>query len=182
MISEVEFRRCASMFVTGVTIVTTVGREGGFAGLTANSFTTVSLNPPLILFCLGKASTQYAAFVDCEGFAVHVASAGQRDLAARFATRGEDRFAGLEVEMGAFGAPIIPGALAVFECERYKTYDSGDHTVFVGLVHKTRLGDSKPRVALGYFQSHFIEIGLDDMAADTITDTPVSRLAAESAP
>lgn len=149
-------RDAAGQFATGVTVVTTLDRRGTPVGLTANSFTSVSLEPPMVLFCLEKTSETLTAFESGGGFAVHVLGAGQLELSIRFASRGIDRFEGLHWTPGIGGVPVLDGALAVFECSTTHAYEGGDHVIFVGTVE--RLGpvdDSGP--ALGYFRGGYIE-------------------------
>ena len=149
-------RDAAGQFATGVTVVTTLDRSGTPVGLTANSFTSVSLEPPMVLFCLDKTSETLAAFESGGGFAVHVLGADQLELSIRFASRGIDRFEGLRWIPGIGGVPLLERALAVFECSTTHAYDGGDHVIFVGTVE--RLGPvDDARSALGYFRSGYIE-------------------------
>ncbi len=131
-----EFRSALGMFATGVTIVTTRGEDGQPVGLTANSFNSVSLEPPLVLWSLSRAAASLAAFRDGSHYAINVLAADQRELAERFAAKGADRWSGLDVQPGAGGAPLIPGAAATFECFNRSRYDEGDHVIFVGEVER----------------------------------------------
>ncbi|MEM9532814.1 MAG: flavin reductase family protein, partial [Pseudomonadota bacterium] len=124
-ISSDHFRRAAGQFVTGVTIVTT-RLDGAPRGMTANSFASVSLDPPLILWNVGKASDSYQAFTQCDAFAVHVLSRQQEQLARLFATRGADRFAGLDFRAGLNGIPLLNDCLTVFECRVAHHHAGGD--------------------------------------------------------
>ena len=121
-------------FGTGVTVITARGPDGALVGFTANSFTSVSLDPPLILVCLARTSFNAALFAAGPDFAVHVLHAGQQQTAALFATRGADKFAGLEWETWDTGAPIIPGSLAALECTHHATHEGGDHLIILGRV------------------------------------------------
>src|SRR5262249_9644767 len=121
-------------FTTGVTIITAVDAEGADVGMTANSFNSVSLSPPLVLWSLGRGSTNIAAFLHAQHFAVHVLAHDQDALAARFLQRGIDRFAGLRVERGHEGLPLLEGAAARFECRTAYQYEGGDHVIVVGEV------------------------------------------------
>ena len=150
------FRDAAGQFATGVTIVTTLDPEGVPVGLTANSFTSVSLDPPMVLFCLGEASDTLSAFDDGPGFVVHVLSAEQRDLSNRFASKGVDRFEGTDWRPGLNGLPVLDGALVTFECQSAHRYDGGDHVIFVGEVKSMSVGDIDAP-ALGYFRGRYIE-------------------------
>ncbi len=128
-------RAALGQFATGVTIVTTVDAAGRRVGLTANSFTSVSLDPPLVLWSLSGRSASLQAFRDAGRFAVNVLASSQHELCRRFATRVEgDRFAGVDLAPSATGLPVIAGALATFECETHAQYEAGDHVVFVGRV------------------------------------------------
>jgi flavin reductase (DIM6/NTAB) family NADH-FMN oxidoreductase RutF len=132
--SKSEFRAALSMFATGVTIVTARTDSGVLVGLTANSFNSVSLAPPLVLWSLGQSASTMAAFRTGSHYAINILSAGQQDLAKQFATPGVDRFAGVPFTLGASGAPLIDGAAATFECFNRSRYEEGDHVIFVGEV------------------------------------------------
>ena len=149
------FRDACGLFPTGVTIVTTVGESGAPLGLTANSFTSVSLDPPMVLFCVGRSSESLSAFVDGDGFAVHLLAAEQEELSNRFASKGIDRFEGVEWRWSdVSGLPVIEGAMAVMECKLAHVYAGGDHVILVGEV--TCLTVSEPdRPALGYFRGRY---------------------------
>lgn len=134
--SERSFRDALGMFATGVTIVTARGADGQPVGLTANSFNSVSLTPPLVLWSLSHQAASMPAFSAGSHYAIHVLAADQRDLAERFAMRGLDRWAGLDFETGAGGAPLLAGAAAVFECANRSRYQEGDHVIFVGEVER----------------------------------------------
>jgi flavin reductase (DIM6/NTAB) family NADH-FMN oxidoreductase RutF len=130
-----EFRSALGAFATGVTIVSARGSGGRPVGVTANSFTSVSLNPPLVLWSLSKRAHSLPAFEQAEHFVVHVLGADQSDLASRFALRGAgDKFADTEWYPGAGGAPVLTGVAAHFECTRHAAHDGGDHRIYVGRV------------------------------------------------
>lgn len=122
------------MFATGVTIVTARSAQGDLIGLTANSFNSVSLAPPLVLWSLAQAAGSMAVFAQGSHYAIHILSADQKALAERFATRGIDRFAGVDHRPGLGGAPLLAGAAATFECFNRSRYEEGDHVIFVGEV------------------------------------------------
>lgn len=122
------------MFATGVTIVTARAPNGHLVGLTANSFNSVSLKPPLVLWSLSQAASSMEAFQTGSHYAINILAADQQALAQRFATRGADRFADLEFTEGASGAPVIAGCVATFECFNRSRYVEGDHVIFVGQV------------------------------------------------
>jgi len=127
-------RKALGAFATGVTIVTTTGADGGDVGLTANSFSSVSLSPPMVLWSLAKTSSNIEAFRSARHFAVHILAADQESLSGRFATKGIDKFAGLEVERGHDRIPMLHDCTARFECRTTFQYEGGDHVIFVGEV------------------------------------------------
>ena len=131
-----EFRDALGMFATGVTIVTARNAQGQPIGLTANSFNSVSLEPPLVLWSLSRAAASMPAFANGSHYAINVLAADQKALAERFASRGIDRFAGVEHRSGISGAPLLEGAAATFECFNRSRYEEGDHVIFVGEVER----------------------------------------------
>lgn len=141
-----HFRRCLGMFATGVTVVTTRSGDGGFVGLTANSFSSLSLSPPLVLWSLNRGSRSLADFRAASHFAVSVLSAGQADLARRFASPQINRFAGIAVHAGMGGAPLVDGAIAWFECETRSHHEYGDHRLFIGEVKRCAWVPGEPLV------------------------------------
>ncbi|HEU0203004.1 MAG TPA: flavin reductase [Burkholderiaceae bacterium] len=133
-IDQRALRSALGAFTTGVTIVTTRDEAGRDVGLTANSFNSVSLDPPLVLWSLAKSSSNLPAFLQAQHFAVHVLAATQDGLSNLFAKRGADRFAGLEVARGHGDVPLLHGCAARFECRTAFRYEGGDHQIFVGEV------------------------------------------------
>jgi flavin reductase (DIM6/NTAB) family NADH-FMN oxidoreductase RutF len=131
-----DFRAALGMFATGVTIVTARDASGMRVGLTANSFNSVSLDPPLVLWSLSRQAGSMPAFTRGSHYAVNILAAEQRELAARFASKGADRFEGVGFREGAGGALILHGAAAVFECFNRSQYQEGDHVIFVGEVER----------------------------------------------
>jgi flavin reductase (DIM6/NTAB) family NADH-FMN oxidoreductase RutF len=131
-----SLRSALAMFATGVTIVTARGTDGQLVGLTANSFNSVSLAPPLVLWSLSLAAASLPVFATGSHYAIHVLAADQRALAERFAAKGVDRWQGQPHSPGVGGAPILPGAAAVFECFNRSRYEEGDHVIFVGEVER----------------------------------------------
>ena len=134
--STQEFRTALGMFATGVTIVTARSQDGGVIGLTANSFNSVSLDPPLVLWSLARAAASMAAFRNGSHYAINVLAADQKALAERFALRGADRFKDVGYSEGIGGAPLLDGAAATFECFNRSRYEEGDHVIFVGEVER----------------------------------------------
>ena len=134
--STQEFRAALGMFGTGVTIVTARSAEGQLVGLTANSFNSVSLAPPLVLWSLARAAASMAIFSAGSHYAINILAADQKPLAERFALKGADRWNGVDWDMGAGGAPLLHGAAATFECFNRSRYEEGDHVIFVGEVER----------------------------------------------
>jgi len=133
-----QFRQALGQFATGVTIVTARSSGGELAGLTVSSFNAVSLEPPLVLWSLNRASQAMALLAGVSHYAVHVLGHDQQALAERFAGPREARWLGLAPEPGAGGAPLLAGCVAVFECFNRSRYDEGDHVIFVGEVERCR--------------------------------------------
>jgi 3-hydroxy-9,10-secoandrosta-1,3,5(10)-triene-9,17-dione monooxygenase reductase component len=141
-----EFRNALGAFTTGVTIVTTRDAAGRDVGLTVNSFNSVSLEPPLVLWSLARSSASLAAFVQAEYFAVHILGARQEALSNLFARKGADKFAGIELDRGQGGVPLLDGCAARFECRTAYRHEGGDHEIFVGEVLKFEHFDRPPLV------------------------------------
>ena len=134
--SPLEFRASLAMFATGVTIVTARTPAGELVGLTANSFNSVSLSPPLVLWSLSQAAGSMAALSKGSQYAINVLAADQKELAMRFASKREDRWAGVQFTEGVSGSPLLVGAAASFECFNRSRYEEGDHVIFVGEVER----------------------------------------------
>ncbi|AQV98292.1 peptidase [Cupriavidus necator] len=129
-----DFRQALGMFATGVTIVTTRAPDGSPVGITANSFNSVSLDPPLVLWSLARNAKSLPAFTGAQHWNVHILANDQRALSGRFARAGTDKFAGLALDEGSDGTPLLRGCSARFECRTLFQYDGGDHVIFVGQV------------------------------------------------
>jgi len=132
------------------------GPDGAPEGLTVNSFTSVSLDPPLILVCIAKTATSYPSFQVAKGFVINVLREDQIDLSQHFASSKSDRFEGIAWRSGAHGAPLLDGVLAALECAVHSSFDAGDHTVFVGQVERA---ESHEGVPLLYFASAYRKLG-----------------------
>jgi len=145
-IDQRALRDALGAFATGVTIVTTRDADGQPRGLTANSFVSISLDPPLVAVSIGYTAQSYAAFRNCEKFAIHVLQEDQLELARRFASRTPDKFAGLEFDATASDVPVLPGCHARFECRNFQTIDLGDHVMLVGEVYDSELADMTPLI------------------------------------
>ena len=144
-----QFRSALGAFATGVTIVTTRTRSGVDVGLTANSFNSVSLDPPMVLWSLAKSSKSLPAFLESGYFAVHVLSSSQEALSHTFATRGAEKFSGLALERGRGDIPLLDGCTARFQCRTAVKYEGGDHLVFIGEVEAFDHFDRPPLVFHG---------------------------------
>jgi flavin reductase (DIM6/NTAB) family NADH-FMN oxidoreductase RutF len=135
--SSQEFRIALGMFATGVTVVTARTQQGEPIGLTANSFNSVSLDPPLVLWSLAQAAASLPAFSAGSHYAINILAADQKPLAVRFALKGAaDRWSGVRFTEGKGGAPLLAGAAATFECFNRSRYEEGDHVIFVGEVER----------------------------------------------
>jgi flavin reductase (DIM6/NTAB) family NADH-FMN oxidoreductase RutF len=132
--SPLEFRASLAMFATGVTIVTARADNGELIGLTANSFNSVSLAPPLVLWSLARAAGSLPALSTGSHYAINILAADQKELAERFAARRDGRWNGVAWTEGMGGAPLLTGSAAVFECFNRSRYEEGDHVIFVGEV------------------------------------------------
>ena len=153
-----EFRDSLGEFVTGITVVTAKDANGNPVGATANSFSSVSLDPPLVLWNIAKTANSFDAFNQAEYFAIHILHSGQEDISRRFATRDADKFAGLEWSENAGGAPLLADYDVRFECTTEHLYDGGDHLIIVGRVHEM---DNKAREPLGFYKGKYARIVTD---------------------
>ena len=129
-----DFRNALGTYATGVTVITAADVDGRPHGLTCNSFTSVSLNPPLVLWSLGMFSQRLPIFQNASHFAVNVLGASQQPLAKQFSSSSEDKFTGVEWTAGRGGAPVLKGSVANFQCRAVDRYYGGDHVIFLGAV------------------------------------------------
>lgn len=137
-----SLREVMGAYPTGVTIVAALDDDGSPFGLTVNSFTSLSLDPPLVLVCIGRQSTWHDHLVASRTFAVNILAAGQHEVATRFAVEpSEGRFEGVPWTPGASGAPVLPDAAASIECALHEVLEGGDHTILVGRVEDLRVTD-----------------------------------------
>lgn len=139
-----ELRRVLGHFATGVTVITTKDKEGAPNGLTANAFMSLSLNPPLVLISVDKGATCYSCFELQNGFTVNFLSEAQEEISRCFATKGADKFAGLNWHAGSNGAAIIEGSLGYVECKITQCHDGGDHTIVVGEIVNVSADGDRP--------------------------------------
>ncbi|MES2536550.1 MAG: flavin reductase family protein [Pseudomonadota bacterium] len=158
-----HFRRALSQFATGVTVITTRLPDGSFAGLTASSFNSVSIDPPLVLWSLGQAASSMPAFTDTSHYVINVLAAGQDELATRFSRRLDNRFEGVDFELSRTGLPILKGVAAWFECHNRSRYPEGDHVIFVGEVERC---DVQPQAPLVFHGGRFVSLTDDNADAN----------------
>ncbi|HNP62708.1 MAG TPA: flavin reductase family protein [Woeseiaceae bacterium] len=151
---SIDYRRALGCFATGVAVVTALDANGEKIGITVNSFNSVSLNPPLVLWSVGEESLSYAAFVEADYFAVNVLATHQRDLCTQFASSGGDKFLDLECDEGIEGIPLLPEFSAVFECKTEHRYDGGDHKIIVGRVQRFEDRRIDPLI---FYRGHFLK-------------------------
>jgi flavin reductase (DIM6/NTAB) family NADH-FMN oxidoreductase RutF len=153
-IDDAGFRGAMAHFASGVTVVTTE-HEGRAYGMTVASFASLSLHPPLVLVCIEKVVKTHDAIAAARKFGVSILSSGQADISSRFASRSDDKFAGLDTDRGSLGLPLIRGALTTLECTVRDQLPGGDHSIFVGEVVHARTRDGTP---LLYFGSGYHEM------------------------
>lgn len=170
-----ELRNALGHFATGVTIVTTAGKDGVPVGLTVNSFSSVSLEPPLVLWSLAKTANSLSAFRENRYFTIHILGEHQVNLSNRFASAGSDKFANLEYETGPGNVPLLDGCAARFQCRLSSEYEGGDHMIFVGEVlefeesgeaplvfHRGRYATAKTRLSSLSDSDHISQSGFDE--------------------
>ena len=152
-----DLRRAFGNFATGVTIVTTLDADGNPCGFTANSFTSVSIDPPLLLVSIAKSAYGCDVFTASKGFAVNILARNQRELSNRFASAGADKYDGLDWQGAVTGSPVIDGVVAWFDCEHFEQVDAGDHIILIGRVvgygHNTH-------TPLGFCRGAYVSFGL----------------------
>jgi flavin-dependent trigonelline monooxygenase, reductase component len=141
-----DFRRACGRFATGVTVASVMDSRDIPHGLTVSSFASVSLDPPLILICLGHQVTVIEAFRAASHFGISVLGEEQRDISEHFARKGHDRFGGVSWHRGMYGAPLIDGVLAAMECELHQRIASGDHDIFVGRMLRAQVREGAPLI------------------------------------
>ena len=152
VIDSQELRRILGHFVTGVTVITTKDTNGAPFGLTANAFTSLSLNPPLVLICVDKGAQCYSCFVESNIFVINFLHEDQQEISRRFATKGVDKFAGLNWHQGAHGVAVLDGAIGHLECKIVQSHEGGDHTIVVGEVLHGAASHDRP---LLFFQGKY---------------------------
>ncbi|NIH86581.1 flavin reductase family protein [Amycolatopsis granulosa] len=153
-IDPLTMRRAMGRFATGVAVITTED-ESGPHGMTVNSLTSVSLEPPLLLVCFNHGARSAAAVEHAGRFVVNILARRQKEIALRFAQRGADHFADLEPSYGSHSVPVVPGSLAHLDCEVSRTVEAGDHTIVLGAVTAVCSNDGQP---LGFYAGHFSDV------------------------
>jgi flavin reductase (DIM6/NTAB) family NADH-FMN oxidoreductase RutF len=155
MIAPRTFRDALGLFPTGVAIVTTIARDGTHLGATVSSFNSVSLSPPLVLFSIARSASSFAVWSEADAYAINLLHEYQDAVSTRFARARTDKWEGTKPVVGQSGVPLIPGALASFECQNYARYDGGDHLILVGKVCAvTTASVAEPRPLVFYRGSY----------------------------
>lgn len=158
MLDATQLRQAFGKFITGVTVVTTSKADGTPIGITANSFTSVSLDPPLLLICLSRSLGSYAIFAETDHFAVNILSQNQQDVATLFAQKGADRFTAVAWQADELQNPIIADAVAYFSCTTEDKIISGDHLILIGRVNSFFYN---AQMALGYYNGQYFNLDLE---------------------
>jgi len=139
-----DFRNALGTFATGITVITTTHDNSGPVGITVNSFASVSLDPPLVLWCLDNDAFSYDIFAHCNNFAVHVLHQDQEATSQVFSTKNSSKFSSLDWETGEFGSPILKDCASHFECEMENKCAGGDHIIILGRVKSFKMHKDKP--------------------------------------
>lgn len=167
-LDPLDLRRAFGAFATGVTIVTTVDEAGEVHGFTANSFSSVSLDPPLLLVNIAKSAYGLKIFSGAEGFAVNILAEEQRELSNTFASRGADKFAGAHWSPKITGSPVFDGVVAWFDCESFQQVDAGDHVILIAKVLDYAYNSDSP---LGFCRGAYVSYGLSPQMLQLVSST-----------
>ncbi|MFT5219848.1 MAG: flavin reductase (DIM6/NTAB) family NADH-FMN oxidoreductase RutF [Planctomycetota bacterium] len=170
-----DLRRAFGSFATGVTIVTTVDGDGEALGFTANSFSSVSIEPPLLLVNIAKSAHGLEAFTQSKGFAVNILAHRQRELSNRFATAGADKFADLNWKSAVTGSPLIDDVVAWFDCSHFQQVDAGDHIVLIGEVQQYAHNTHAP---LGFCRGAYVSFGLSPQMLQLVSSPGLLKVGA----
>lgn len=154
-VTNEEFRAALGRFASGVTVVTTRDAAGAPHGLTVSAFSSVSLDPPLVLVCIERATASHDSFQECGAFVVNILSANQELVSRHFAAPSEDKFAGIAYRKGLKDIPVLEDALANLQCRLAHSFEGGDHTIFIGEVEEVTLRDDAPLV---YFRGGYARL------------------------
>ena len=180
VIDPIELRRCLGSFVTGVTVITALDENGTPIGMTVNSFNSVSLDPPLIIWSLRNNATSFAVYNKATRFVVNILSEEQVSVSNRFAKSGPDRFDGIPYSLGIGGVPLIDGCAAYIECRTEAIYPGGDHVLFLGRVERIAGSPRKP-LAFGagkYMVVHAYDNGMNtDLGSGNVATLNAVQLA-----
>lgn len=163
-----ELRAAFGTFMTGVTVVTTNTEDGSPRGYTANSFTSVSLDPPLLLVCANKAAASIDIYRQAKSFAVNILAENQKDVSVLFASKRPDKFEIASWRPGPYGSPVIDGSAAWFDCRLTEVLDGGDHVILMGRVEAFSYSDANP---LGYARGGYITLGLEQAAVNAASSS-----------
>jgi flavin reductase (DIM6/NTAB) family NADH-FMN oxidoreductase RutF len=155
-----ELRRTLGSFLTGVAVATTLDEKGNPKGFTANSFTSVSLDPPLVLVCVDKSAGCYPAFAATSHFAINILCDAQQHVSRAFASKSSDKFAGMAWVSGITGSPLFPDSAAWLDCGLHNRVEAGDHLIVIGRV--LSFGHSPATRPLGYHRGSYIAVGRED--------------------
>ncbi|MBI3145496.1 MAG: flavin reductase [Pseudogulbenkiania sp.] len=160
-IDAMEFRKALGAFVTGVTVVSTLQPDGTPRGFTANSFTSVSLDPALVLICIGKVAASYSVFSETRHFSISILAEDQKNVSSIFASKAADKFEQVAWHRGVTGSPVIDGSAAWFDCETHQVVDAGDHIILIGQVVDFANSTASP---LGYGRGAYLTFSLSQDA------------------
>lgn len=154
-IDQHKLRQCFGSFMTGVTVVTSMDKNNKPIGFTANSFTSVSLDPPLLLVCIDNKSDNIETYSNGAGFVINILAEDQQDISNRFATTMDDRFDGIDWRSSQGGNPLLGGIAAYFDCTTEQTIAAGDHQIIIGRVHDC---DANGKSGLGYHRGKYFTL------------------------
>lgn len=170
-----DLRRAFSSYMTGVTVITTVTPDGTPIGFTANSFTSVSLDPPLLLVCPAKSLSCFEIFEKQDKFSVNILAEGQQNISNLFARPSDDRFAEIEWETAESGLPLIAGTAAQFECTKHQWIEAGDHAILVGKIEAFRASEKD---GLGYSKHGYFDLAMERRAQELQSSTSSIKVGA----
>ena len=162
-------RLALGCFLTGVTVVTVCDTDGVPHGFTANSFTSVCLDPPLVLVCIGHEVDSVEVYRECEGFAVNILADSQQAVSNTFATDHRNRFAGVGWRLGSHGSPILEGCVASFECAFWQRVEAGDHDILVGRVLAFEQSSGRP---LAYWRGSYVSVSSESTSDSCTASRP----------
>jgi flavin reductase (DIM6/NTAB) family NADH-FMN oxidoreductase RutF len=170
MITNDEFKAALGRFASGVTVVTTKDANGKLHGLTVSAFSSVSMNPPLILVCILKTTGSHSSFEESKAFVVNILDESQQQISNHFASHLDDKFCGQHYQLNENGLPVLANCLASLECNLKHSYDGGDHTIFVGKIIRAKSNLGKPLV---YSQGNYrkLESGDEEIEEKVIEES-----------